>query len=208
MNETDLRTVLAERSAGHAPAVDAERLAGVRRRVARRRLRRRGTAVAGATLALVAIGGVAAARTDPAPPPAGPPAPTAAPDPTVDGFPQWDDAVRALASARITLPARTGRLTVTPTTLDLVVATSCPAPDRSVGLEIRVNGRPFSTATCGAGLSTTADGWRRLGVRVGRPSVLTFRAGGADDGTGGRLPMPATGAFGVAVGERVQPVDD
>ncbi|MFC0003977.1 hypothetical protein [Micromonospora siamensis] len=202
MNETDLRTVLAERSAGKTsdPAVD--RLAGVHRRVLRRRRLRRGTAVAGAALALLALGGVATARTDPSPAPAGPPAGT------VDGFPEYAEGARVVATARGALPERSTRLTVTPTTLDLVIFTSCPEPaSLPVELEIQVDGHPFFSGTCGGSWSTTVDGWRDVGARVGRPAVLTVRAGAADDGAGGRLPVPPRGEFGVAVGERV-PVGD
>lgn len=205
MNLTDLKQVLDERSGDPAEhVVHHLRLQGVRGKVVARRRRRVATWTA---CAIVAVAGVAAAvvpglRPDVPPTPADTPSPVR----TIEGFPEYANGARVVAAKSAALPQQRLELTVVPTTPDLVLFKRCGGTGEKVTLEtkVTVNGHEFASGGCG-GAYQSAD-WAGLGVAAGKPVtfVMTItRAQRSDDTDGGRVPIPDTGTFGLAIGERM-----
>ncbi|HEX7745300.1 MAG TPA: hypothetical protein VF462_08580 [Micromonosporaceae bacterium] len=205
MNLTYLKQVLDERSGDSAENVMHHlRLQGVRAKVAARRRRR----VASATFAVVALAGIATAAVVPAlrsdvarTPAAGPP-----PTRTVEGFPEYANGARVVGAQSAELPERGVELTIVPTTLDLVVFTRCEGTGEKVHLAetVTVNGHDLLGGTCGT--IVRPEGWAGLGVAVGKPATFVMTITGAQrlEETGDvQVPIPQTGAFGLAIGERI-----
>ncbi|WP_410809630.1 hypothetical protein [Micromonospora sp. 067-2] len=208
MNLVDLQRVLEERSDDSAEHVMHHlRLHGVQAKVLARRRRRIAT---WATCAVVALAGIAATavvsglRADLAPAPVDTPPRVR----TIEGFPEYANGARVVAAKSAALPERRVEVTVVPTTLDLVVFSRCDSAGEEVVLEmaLTVNGHDFSGGTCAGALRPR--GWKDMDVAVGRPAtfVMTItrakRAGSAEAGDV-QVPIPAVGAFGLAIGERV-----
>ncbi len=204
MNLTDLKQVFDERSGDPSEhVVHHLRLQGVRTKVVARRRRRVATWTA---CAIVAVAGVAAAvvpglRPDVTPTPADSPSPVR----TIEGFPEYANGARVVAAKSAALPQQRLELTVVPTTLDLVVLNRCDAGE-NVALkgELTVNGHGFVSGRCGG--TFRSEGWAGLDVAVGKPATFVMTITGAqrpDDTGGGQVPIPDTGTFGLAIGERV-----
>ncbi|RZU51131.1 hypothetical protein EV385_2930 [Krasilnikovia cinnamomea] len=195
MNLTDLREVLDERSTtDHVDARPHLLLAGVQGRLVVRRRNRQITAFAATAVAVLAVGAVTQAVARPAP---DHPAPAAtAPVPMVNGFREYADGARVIASSAPLAPgAKTLRVTFTPTSADLVFFTRC-AHEAGKVHQISLNGKAVSSGTgCGGTVSSDAEMLRSsYGVRVGMPNTVTVT-----------FPDGPPADFAVAVGEKVGP---
>ncbi|MFR9777207.1 hypothetical protein ACL02O_14235 [Micromonospora sp. MS34] len=206
MNLTDLTQVLDERSGERIKHVRHDaRLRGVRAKVLARRRRRIATWTA---CALVALGGVVGAavvpglHTDRTPAPAD----SSSPGRIIEGFPEYAHGARLVAVKSAALPQRRVELTIVPSTLDLVVSTRCDYP--LLQEQLSINGHVYeSHGDCGA--VQMGPGWDRYGVVVGKPAtfVLTITGTRPLDQSGEiRTQVPASGTFGLAIGERT-PLD-
>ena len=205
MNLTDLKQVFDERSGDPAEHVMHHlRLQGVRGKVVARRRRRVAAWTAGA---IVAVAGVAAAvvpglRPDGTPTPADTPSPVR----TIEGFPEYGNGARVVAAKSAALPQHRVELTIVPTILDLVVFNRCDGVGERISLEkkVTVNGHLFVSGSCGG--TYRPQGWAGLGVAVGKPATFVLTITGAeryDEADGVRVPIPETGTFGLAIGERI-----
>ncbi|NES15321.1 MULTISPECIES: hypothetical protein [Micromonospora] len=206
MNLTDLKQVLDEHSGDPAEHVMHHlRLQGVRAKVVARRRRRVAT---WAACAIVLVAGVAAAavvpglHSDVTPTPADSPPPVR----TIEGFPEYANGARVVAAKSAELSQQRLELTIVPTTLDLVVFNRCDGSGERVGIlqKVTVNGREFTSGGCG-GAYRSAD-WAEMGVTVGSPATFVVTITGAErfDDTGVvGVPIPHSGTFALAVGERI-----
>ncbi|MGN6090633.1 MAG: hypothetical protein ACTHNT_15230 [Actinomycetales bacterium] len=176
LTESEFRSLLAEQAAEPGPPVD--RVASVRRRIARRRQRRQ--MFAGAAIAALLVGGagltlphLAARQTDQI----ATPAPTSAPL-----LAQYANGGRLLGSAILQSP-RQGQVSAsfTPTDWHLQVQLDCakgwPSDTWSV---VSVNGHALmgGGGGCASGITAPFGGdeefWSPLGVRLGQPSTVTL----------------------------------
>lgn len=196
MNTTDLRYVLDERSSDSAEQVMHHlRLQGVAAKVRRRRRRR---AAAWTTCVVVAIASVAAAVV-PGPRPNRPgPAPAVR---MIEGFPEYANGARVVAASSAALPERRLEVTIVPTTVELVLFSRCAAGKDTLEEKVTVNGRALSDGTCGGAYRPAG-----LDLALGQPATFVMTITGAQRFDGENTvaaPMPATGLFALAVGERV-----
>ena len=166
----DLRAVLG----GHAGELPARPglLAGVHARL--RRDRRRRAVAAGAVAAVVAVTTAGLVlRTDTADDR------TVAAPPGVEAF----YAGGALLASTAVGPDRpSATFSLTPTSYDLVIRSSCPADDTAL-VRVRVGGREIGGGSCGGawsgGLRTEAF-WAGFGVVPGRPVAVEVTVAGPD----------------------------
>ncbi|GIF63173.1 hypothetical protein Ais01nite_12080 [Asanoa ishikariensis] len=200
MNTTDLRQVLDERSSHSAEQVMHHlRLHGVATKVRRRRRRRVATWTACVLVVLGAVSGVALL---PRPTPPGPPATH-----TIEGFPEYARGTRVAAAASADLSVRRVEVTMVPSTLDLTVFTRCDSPADNVVMDmtVTVNNHELTSGSCGG----AARWWSwtpELGVAVGKPATFVMTVTGARRSEGEQTvaaAIPATGTFGLALGERI-----
>ncbi|MGR6322018.1 hypothetical protein Q2K19_15575 [Micromonospora soli] len=209
-----LREVFEDRSTGEPDEIIHQaRPSAVRRRIARARRRRAaatGSAVAAvAVLVGVVMSGLGVPRHLPDRPADG--APTVSPSPTartIEGFPEYLNGARVLSAASASLPDTTATLTFVPTTHDLVFFTRCDPPELDAQLILPDGG--MAGGRCGSSHGGfTEKGLSFAGIRVGKPATIRLEAIGTLSLTRPpRLgPLPATGTFAVAVGERI-PFDE
>ena len=207
MNETDLKQVFDERSGDPAEqVVHHMRLQGVRAKVVARRRRRVATWTA---CAIVAVAGVAAAAVVPGLRPDVTPTPADSPSPvrTIEGFPEYAGGARVVAAKSAALSQRRIELTIVPTTLDLVVFSRCDGTGEKVTLKaaLTANGHDFVSGGCTSG-TFRPQGWGGMDVSVGKPATFVMTITGArqpDEAGGDDVPIPDTGTFGLAIGERI-----
>ncbi|MDG4820862.1 hypothetical protein O7635_03215 [Asanoa sp. WMMD1127] len=199
MNTTELRQLLDERSDASADRVMHHlRLQGVATKVRRRRRRR---VAAWAACAVVALAGIAAVvvpdRTT---------TPITPAIRTIEGFPEYAGGARVVAAKSGALPARRVELTITPGAADLVIFSRCDAADDLVLQEkITVNGRDVLNGTCGGAARWSK--WTNPSVVVGQPTTFVMTITGAERFDGAQntaAPVPSTGAFAFAIGERIE----
>ncbi len=209
----DLSELMRERSAAGEPTVREQRLAEVRRRIARVR-RHRAIATAAAACAVVAAV-VANASLLPGHQES---APWVADSPTrmIDGFPEYGLGARVVATGSASLPDADVSVTVTPRTLDIVLLGLCSSP---LTTTLAANGRELpSFGYCGPnpypgtpvpGLLADDLGYLldAYGVSVGEPVTFTMTAvherGVSGGDTPSDLPLPSVGTIALAVMERV-----
>jgi hypothetical protein len=205
---------------GRTPSMD--RLAEVRSLILQHRARRRRVA-AGFVVVLLGIIGYAvvpAPRTTP-PRLALSPSPSASastplasfgpPMNLIEGFPEYHWGAKVIAAQVEHLPTKRLTLTIVPATLKLEWFERCDyedttAPDATLTIDIKVNGRPLGGGGCG-GSGRFAD-WAALGVRVGKPAMFTMTVSGAErfDQQKQRVvkePVRGTGSIALAIGEQV-----
>lgn len=202
MNLTDLQELLEERSAEPDGRVMSHlRLDGVRGRIVARRRRRAAAGVAGTAAAVLVLAGltVALPRED-RPAPGGHPTPTvtASPIASIDGFPEYAQGARLMATTVDELPNRTVSLMVAPKDADLVVFIRCDAAlVGSVNYTVSVNGSRISRGESCGGTSFTvsvATLAKDYGVKEGEAAEFTMTLHGGQ-----------RGSFGLAIGQRVDP---
>lgn len=204
MNLIDLKQVFDDRSVGSAEQIVHQgRLRGVQTKVIARRRRR---IAAWTTAAVVAVVAAAVAVPGRQPDVAPDPAVTPPPARVIEGFPEYAMGARVVDAVSGVAPTRRVELTMVPTTLDLVIFTSCDGTgqDSSIEHELRVNGRELAEGTCGGSLRP-AD-VAGLGVEVGEPATFVMTVTGATrHEESGRIavPVPDGAAFGFAIGERI-----
>jgi hypothetical protein len=194
VNVTDLRDMLDERSStDHGEGRSHLTLSGVRRRLVLRRRRRRIAVASAAALVLVAVGAGSAVTSrstqQPNRPVAGPA--------TINGFPEYAQGSRLIASAVLAPAAKTLELPFVPGSTNLVFFVRCADPVSTEEFAVTINGhQTMSGSGCGGSFIPAAESLAtELGVRVGARSVL--RASFA---------KRAPAGFAVGVGQRV-PVD-
>jgi hypothetical protein len=200
-----------------------DRLAGVHLLILQSRTRRRRVA-AGFVVVLLAIIGYAVVPS-PRPstprlvpsqtPPVSPRASMPPPMNLIEGFPEYHWGAKVIAAQVEHLPTKRLTLTIVPTTLDLVWFERCEyedttAPDATLTIDFKVNGRPLGGGGCG-GLGRSAD-WSALGVRLGKPATFTMTVRSAErfDQQKQRVikePIRGTGSIALAIGERVSFAD-
>jgi hypothetical protein len=192
MNVTDLQDILHER-AGASGAEDRshELLAGVHHRYAVRRRRRTIAGLAAGVVAVAALGAVAVIR------PQAQVGPTPAVQPstrTIDGFPEYADGARVVASTqRSGTSPRQLSVSFTPKTLNLVFWTRCTG-EREQRLVIGSWEAGSSSGTCGPTARWfTPVNLAAHGVQAGEAVTVTYDVAG--------------GAAALAVGEDVDPAD-
>ncbi|SNT64434.1 hypothetical protein SAMN05421812_11736 [Asanoa hainanensis] len=200
MNTTDLRQLLDERSGDSAEQVMHHlRLRGVAAKVRRRRRRRVAT---WAACVLVALGGFSAFALRPGPTPPAPPTTH-----TIEGFPEYGLGTRVTAAASADFAVRRVEVTLVPSTLDLTVFTRCDrvSDTTAIDMTVTVNDHELTGGTCGAAARWST--WTpELGVVKDRPATFVMTITGARRFDGEQTvaaPIPETGTFGLALGERV-----
>lgn len=200
----DLRSALAD-PAGGRPDTDtavADRMAGIRARVAARRRRRAGAlSAAVAVVAIVAVAGTTTilGRQHAA-------APAAPRNPMVNGLALYAHGGRQIGSAQVPVHAGLNHLfSATPTSYRLDLALACSGGDLPGGLTVRVNGEDTVGTAQGKcsdspGESTSANGgytdaaqqryWSGVGVRPGRSTTVdVFVTGAPPAGTTVRVAL-------------------
>jgi hypothetical protein len=129
----------------------------------------------------------------------------------IEGFTEYRWGAKVIAAQVEQLPTKRLTLTIVPSTLNLVWFERCEyedttAPDASLDIEIKVNGRPLGGGGCG-GSGRPAD-WAALGLRLGEPAtfIMTVRGAQRFDQQKQRAvdePLRGTGTIALAIGERV-----
>ncbi len=177
----DLREALTQ-SAQPAPP-GAERLAGVRRVVARRRRARlTGSAVLTVAVAAGAFGVAQPGERQAAPPAA----------PALTGLPTYAGGGRIIGQATLTAKVGDERtFDITPTSYELMTTSTCSVSTTGVvDVVTEVNGKPLTWGGCGgSGSGPFEEGerlWKRYGITPGRPATVTVKIGSSDPPAGAR----------------------
>ena len=219
--EEELRAELRSRASQPAPEVD--RVAGVRRRIAhRRRVRSAVTAAFVVVLTVAGVGTWAAVspdRSDVAPTinagPSESPTPQRSPGPPANPgrLPANAEGGRLTNYSTAVMPQQTSlRWVFTPTTLDMMIGSTCDAP--AAESEVRINGHLVAGGYCGGPTTLSISGpsampqdsahfWANYGVTLGHEVVITASVRLQDSNA------PAASLVGtLSVGEYVVPPFD
>jgi hypothetical protein len=196
----DLRELMRERVAVSGPASAVDRLGAVHRRIRQARRRRAAAAVAGACALVVAI--VVGAWNVPMGHENSAPQPAVTPT-TIDGFDEYSQGGRVIATAIGHLPQTQASVTVTPPSLDLKLQTRC---EPGMWAEVAVNGRHLFGSDCDNPGTAWWEDATALGVEPGQPVTFTITVTHVNSyAESGRTeqPLPGTGTFALAVLQRV-----
>jgi hypothetical protein len=193
---TDLGEVLRDRAELAGSSHEA-RMAGVRARVSATRRRRAAVGAVCVVLALVDIVHAVLPRTDRLPDPAVAPR----------SLPEYQSGTQLIAQSWGDLPPTGVTVRFVPKSLELWVFTQCDVgQDDRLLISTTVNGRSFAERNSCGGTSRVFDG-EGLGIVPGQPSVLTLTVDGeqgpSEFDPPSVLPVPASGAFAVGIGEAV-----